>query len=93
MIRHVVLWSMKPDSRAELEPLVAELRALPEEIEEIRALSVGQLLNESPFDAALCVDVDDAEALERYRSHPAHQPSLEHLRAAAAEILAADYEL
>jgi hypothetical protein len=92
MIRHVVVWSMQADAEGELDLLLAELRALPEEIEEIRALSVGPLLNESSFDAALCVDVDDAGALERYRSHPAHRPSLQHLRQVAGEIVVGDYE-
>jgi len=93
MIRHVVVWSMKPDAEGELDALLGELRALPAEIAEIRGLSAGPLLNESPFAAALCVDVDDAAALERYRTHPAHQPSLRHLRAVADEIVVADYEL
>lgn len=91
MIRHAVIWSMAPDKAAELEPLLDELRALPEAIGEIRALSLGPLLNDSRFDAALCVDVDDEAALERYRSHPAHQPSLARLRAVAAEIVVGDY--
>lgn len=91
MIRHAVIWSMAPDRGDQLEPLLDELRALPERIEEIRALSAGPLLNESPFDAALCVDVDDEAAMERYRSHPAHQPSLARLREVAAEIVVGDY--
>lgn len=91
MVRHVVIWSMAPDRREELEPLLEELRALPEAIEEIRGLSVGTLLNESGHDAALCVDVEDEAALERYRSHPAHGPSLAHLREVAAELVVADY--
>lgn len=93
MVRHVVVWSMKADAAGELDGLLAELQALPGEIGEIEALSAGPLLNESPFDAVLCVDVADAGALERYRSHPAHQPSLAHLRRAAEEIVVGDYEL
>ncbi len=93
MIRHAVIWSMAPDKGEELEPLLEELRALPGAIEEIRAFSAGALLNESPYDAALCVDVDDEDALERYRSHPAHQPSLSRLREVAAEIVVGDYRI
>ena len=91
MLRHVVIWSMKEDRRDELDDLIRELRELPAQIGEIEALSVGPLLNETGFEAALCVDVADAEALERYRSHPAHQPSLTRLRAVAAELVVADY--
>jgi hypothetical protein len=91
MIRHAVIWSMAPGKREDLEPLLEELRALPAAIEEIRGLSAGPLLNESPYHAALCVDVEDEAALERYRGHPAHAPSLARLRAVAAEIVVGDY--
>lgn len=84
---------MKPDRQSELEALLDELRSLPAQIEEIEGLSAGPLLNEARMDAALCVDLADAGALERYRAHPAHQPSLERLRDLAEEIVVADYEL
>jgi Stress responsive A/B Barrel Domain len=92
MLRHVVIWSMSEETKAELDEVFAELRALPAAIEEIEALSVGRLLNESTLEAALCVDVADANALEAYRSHSAHQPVLERLRGNAAQIVVADYE-
>jgi hypothetical protein len=92
MLRHVVIWSMSEGHRDELDDVLTELRELPGKIEEIEGLSAGPLLNESGFDAALCVDVADSDALERYRSHPAHQPVLTRLREVAAELVAADYE-
>jgi hypothetical protein len=92
MLRHVVAWSMAPGSEGELEGILAELRELPEEIDEIAALSAGPLLNEADLDAVLCVDVADAEALARYRSHPAHQPVLGRMREHTAGMVVADYE-
>jgi Stress responsive A/B Barrel Domain len=92
MLRHVVIWSMSEGHGEELEGLLREFLQLPEQIEEIAALSAGRLLNEADFDAVLCVDVADADALERYRSHPAHQPSLTRLRSAASRVVVADYE-
>ena len=91
MIRHVVVWSMRADQEERLDGLLADLRALPEQIEEIQALSCGPLVNDGPYDAALCVDVADDEALAAYRSHPLHQPVLVALREAAAEIVVGDY--
>jgi hypothetical protein len=91
MLRHVVVWSMTPGHDEELDGLLLDLAHLPEEIEEIVALSAGRLLNESDLDAVLCVDLADAESLERYRSHPAHQPVLAQLREMAARITVADY--
>jgi hypothetical protein len=93
MLRHVVIWSVSESHRDELDRILQELRELPERIEEIEGLSAGALLNESALDAALCVDLADADALERYRSHPAHQPVLARLRDAASQLIVADYEL
>jgi len=93
MVRHVVVWTMKDDTEGELDGLLEALQALPGEIAEIKALSAGRLLNSSEYDAALCVDVEDSEALERYRAHPAHQPVVTRLRAVATALVVADYEL
>lgn len=92
MLRHVVIWSMSEEAQGELDGLLADMAAMPAEIDEIEALSAGRLLNESPHEAALCVDLADAAALETYRAHPAHQDVLERLRAGAAAIVVADYE-
>jgi hypothetical protein len=84
---------MEDGRREELDDLLADLRELPGKVEEIAALSAGRLLNESSLDAALCVDVSDADALQRYRDHPEHQPVARRLREFALEIVVADYEL
>lgn len=93
MVRHVVVWSMQEGEEDELDGLLEALRALPAEIAEIKALSAGRLLNESELDAVLCVDVEDREALGRYREHPAHRPVVADLRAVAAALIVADYEV
>jgi Stress responsive A/B Barrel Domain len=92
-LRHVVVWSLGPGGEAELDGVLADLERLPGQIDEIASLSAGRLLNESSFDAVLCVDVADEAALDRYRAHPAHRPVLERLRGAAAEVVVADYLL
>lgn len=92
MLRHVVVWSMLNDRSGDLDRLIDAIERLPDQIDEIEALSCGRLLNESENDAILTVDVCDQAALERYRSHPAHQPVLEDLRDMADEIVVADYQ-
>jgi hypothetical protein len=92
MLRHVVIWSMSEETKGELDEVFEELRALPAAIEQIEALNVGRLLNDSSLEAALSVDVADRDALEAYRSHPAHQPVLKRLRGNAGELVVADYE-
>jgi hypothetical protein len=92
MLRHVVAWSMADGEEGELDAILAELERLPAAIEEIAALSCGRLVNESDLDAVLCVDLADAEAYSRYRSHPAHQPVRQRLRGGAGRLVVADYE-
>ncbi len=93
MLRHVVIWSMAAGHEGNLDSLLSDLSRLPEQIDEIVALSAGRLLNTSNHDGVLCVDLEDTAALERYRQHPAHQPVLTRMREEASEIVAADYEI
>jgi hypothetical protein len=93
LIRHVVVFTVAEAHRHELDALIEELRALPGEIAEIEALACGRSLGATGFDAALTVDVADEAALAAYREHPAHQPSLQRLRAVASQIVVADIDL
>jgi Stress responsive A/B Barrel Domain len=90
MIRHIVVFSVEGARRTELDELIADLRALADEIDEIEAIACGRPLNATEFDAALTVDVADEAALTAYREHPAHEPVLERLRAIASTIVVAD---
>jgi hypothetical protein len=84
---------MAPGHEADLDPLLDAMRALPDQIDEIAALSVGRLLNESPYEAVLCVDLADEDALQRYREHPAHRPVGARLREVADDVVVADHVL
>jgi len=82
---------MAPGKEHDLERLLAGMRRLPDEIDLIEGLSCGRLVNESPHDAVLCVDLGNEDALARYRAHPAHQPVLQALSEVAATVVVADY--
>jgi hypothetical protein len=76
MFRHVVLFSWTPEATPEqIERAVAELRALPSRISELRSLQCGPDAGLYPgnFDFALVADFDDAEGYRVYRDHPAHR--------------------
>ncbi len=91
MIRHIVLFSLTDDSGPEGLELLASLEALPDRLPEIRGLMLGRLINDTgQHQFAMTVDLDDAEALARYREHPDHVPVVEQLRALASEIVVAD---
>jgi hypothetical protein len=93
MIRHIVVFKIADEHRGELAGLVEAIDALRGQIDEIRALACGPLLNDSEYHCALTVDVADDVALEAYRSHPAHVPVLESLRAISTGIVVADIAL
>lgn len=90
MIRHIVLFTLKPEAAGELPALLAALQELPATVSQVLDLACGENLAASPYTAALTVDVAGERALEEYRAHPEHQPVLEWLRAVADRIDVAD---
>jgi hypothetical protein len=93
MIRHIVLWSMRDETRDELDSLLDQLREMSVRIDEVRALSTDLLLNDSAYDAVLSIDLDDEAALERYVQHPAHQAAGARLVELSATAEVADFQL
>jgi hypothetical protein len=75
MIRHVAMFTWKPETTAEQKELVsAELAKLPPLLNGLRAYSfsadVG--LNEGNADFVVVADFDDVDAYLGYRDHPEH---------------------
>jgi hypothetical protein len=93
VIRHLVLFTLRPDVASELPGLLSSLNELRDTVPQIRDLACGPNLASSGYTAAITVDVADEQALADYRAHPAHQPVLEQLRALAERIDVADIAL
>lgn len=79
MLKHVVMWRFiegaEGKSRSEHAQWMKEhLEALVGVVPEIRALEVGIDCNKgaAAYDAVLISLFEDAEALKRYKHHPAH---------------------
>ena len=75
MLRHVVMIKWKPEITAsQLDVIEAGLRALPAQIDAIRAYTLGQdaRLGEGRWDFAVVADFDDADGWAVYDQHPAH---------------------
>jgi len=73
MIRHVIMWKFKEDTKAEMHRFLEGLQALNGVIPEILRMEVG--INEKEgnnYDACLIADFADWEALERYKKDPRH---------------------
>jgi hypothetical protein len=97
VLRHVVLFRWKPETRPEqLAALEQALAALPAQVPEIRRYVYGRdaRLVEGNFDFAIVADFADAEAWRRYAAHPAHQELIaEQVRPIVAERAAVQYRL
>lgn len=81
-------------AKAHAEWMKEHLEGLVGVVPEIRQLEVGinQSENAAAFDAALTLVVDDAEALARYKIHPAHQAISAHCKAVRSDRVVVDYE-
>lgn len=97
MLRHTVLLRIDAADAAvrseRSQRLIAALESLPPHIPQIRALAVNAnvIEREGNWDLALVVDVDDADALEVYRSHPEHQKVLTLISEVTSNRCAVDF--
>lgn len=80
MIKHIVMWKLKPEAGGKTalenaEEIKRRLSALPAIIPEIRAFEIGININpsENACDAVLISEFDTLETLKIYREHPEHK--------------------
>lgn len=100
MLKHIVMWRFIDEAegqsvREHAEWMKSHLEALVGVVPEIKQLEVGVNQAESPaaFDAVLTLLVEDAEALSRYKAHPAHQAISTHCKAVRSDRVVVDYEV
>ena len=75
MIRHLVLWRLKPDARDRFDDIRGALEAQVGRIPGLLRIEVGRnfAIGRRAVDFALCCDFESRAALEAYHRHPAHQ--------------------
>ena len=95
MIKHIVMWRMKPESPNAATELKAMLEALPPLIPEIRELEVGLNAKASDFaaDVVLYSAFDSWDSLGTYAVHPDHVKVGAFLKDVVAERRVVDYEV
>lgn len=80
MVKHIVTFKFKgtEEERRECASKFAEaLRALPNQIDELKSIEVG--INENPsesWDLVLTATADSLEDISKYSAHPAHQAAV-----------------
>ncbi len=95
MIRHVVMFTWKPEATEEQKAAVpAGLAELPGAIPQIRRYEYGPGINPGNKDFVLVADFDDHEDFVTYRDHPAHRAFIDRCVAPiAADLARVQYRL
>ncbi|WP_109209568.1 MULTISPECIES: Dabb family protein [Microbacterium] len=96
MIRHVAVFRFVPEfSAEEREHWMSLLRALPEQIPQLRSLSVGADVLGGPasHELAIVADFDDLDALAAYTRHPAHEEVLRISAPVKLSLATVDFEM
>lgn len=100
MLRHVVMWRFQEGAEGKTRMEHAQwmkehLEQLADVVPEIRSIEVG--VNQNPgemaYDAVLIADFDDAEAVKRYKVHPAHRAVSDYCKAVRESRTVVDYEI
>jgi len=96
-LRHIVTWKLAAADEAGRDAAairIAELlEDLPPLIPEIRSLTVGRNVVETPtsHDVVLVADYDDEAALEAYQVHPEHQRAAAEIRTLVSDRAVVDF--
>ena len=95
MIRHIVLWKLKPEGEAAFERIKQILVSQKQKVPGLLSVEVGRNFtqNRRAVDFALVMDFESAEALAAYHKHPAHLATRAVVDPLAAEHWIADYDL
>ena len=95
MIRHIVLWRLKPEARDRFDEIRAALEAQPGQIPGLVRVEVGHSFasGRRSVDFALTCDFESRAALEAYHRHPAHHETRAIVDPLIAEHWIADYEV
>jgi DNA-binding winged helix-turn-helix (wHTH) protein len=97
MLRHIVSWKLDGSDVAEVdaqvERIAADLESLAGRIPEVINIRVVRnvVRQGQNFDAAVIVDVDDADALNAYIEHPAHVEAAAYLKSVTVQRACVDY--
>ena len=96
MIRHVAVFRFVPEFTIDQrEHWMTLLRRLPEQIPELRSISVGADVLGGPasHELALVADFDDLDGLDAYTRHPAHAEILRISGPVKTSLATVDFEI
>ena len=94
MVKHIVCFKLKDNSRAACEQARDILLSMRGKVEQLRGLAVGVdfLHSERSYDLILEATLDDPAALEAYQNHPYHVETVKpYMHAVRSASVAVDY--
>ena len=94
MVKHVVMWRLREKDENGLSLIRRLLTRLPELIDGLESLEIGENFNSSPFayDMVLITTHKDQQALEKYRGHPEHVAVANRIKELTKERAVVDFE-
>ena len=95
MIRHIVMFKIKDEFKAEIPQLVENFYGMKGRIEGMIDLEAGAdiLGSERSYDLALITIFKDRAAFEAYQTHPVHQPVRKRMHEVRSASVACDFEM
>jgi len=95
MIRHIVLFKIKDEYKAEIPQLVENFYGMKGRIEGLVDLEAGAdfLGSDRSYDVALITKFATREAFDAYQDHPVHLPVKKRMGEVRVSSIACDYEI
>ena len=95
MIRHIVLFRIKPEFKAEIPALVQNIYTMKGRVEGLVDLEAGAdiLGSERSYDIALVCTFADRAAFDAYQTHPLHQPIRKRMHEVRESSVACDFNV
>ena len=95
MIKHIVMFKLKNNSKENVEKVVNALKTLEGNIDVLRSAEVGVnfTVSERSYDIVLTTEFDNRDALNAYGPHPKHLPVVETVRSHCSGSVVVDYEI
>lgn len=93
MIRHIVLFKIKPEFKEEIPQLVKNFYGMKGKVEGLVDLEAGAdiLGSERSYDLALICTFVDRAAFDAYQTHPAHLPVKKRMHEVREGSVACDF--
>ena len=93
MIRHIVLFKIKPEFKEEIPQLVKNFYGMKGKVEGLIDLEAGAdiLGSERSYDLALICTFADRAAFDAYQTHPAHLPVKKRMHEVREGSVACDF--